>query len=1210
MNKTVKILLVSIVAFAASWIAYLTLIGSNFDQQAKKLQKVFLQQEKKLEKHLTNFEKISQRKTDLWENEYLNEHDFLSLCYQEENLVFWNSNKAPEDKLLDIKQSKSIVDLNNGIYYLMTSSIDEKLFISGFKIQSDYYYSNEYLQKKLEPPFNLSHEVDLKINQPGGFEIKNSRGNTVFYLTPRNIQQISTIGEIIIFFSFFIGFVLFWYAVGLFSRNNFSNFFAKFFIYPGIILIFEYLRVKYQVFSFFEDLTLFTPDLFAASEWFSNLGTTIISLSVFVLVIFHFATVTNSIKYNRQNRNLFVFTFLLFYFLFFGFAYMVNFIVENLVLNSNISFEFDNIFSINIYSVIGLLSVAIIFFIYIFFLQILFKRLSEVLSVNKLAVIVFISGIIFWLYNWFVLSNLFYFGIWPLIINLLALYISLNKDKFFGTFLTVLSFSIISFFIFSSLTNIDEKQRRKLFADQLISDKDLNLELDFNYVEEQIRSSDKLITMLKEKQTISSKQFINTLEKCCVSDLNDSYDIQVHVFDEKGENLLDYAANQHEKRDFFENAISHHGELSEVNEHLYFILDYFERFSYIGKIDIINGGDFFTLYLAFRSKKIPEEIGIPRLLMNSTAFIQGDLENYAIARYSNERLMMRFGNYIFPTQKETLLEQFESTSGFITEENNSFYIRKGDYGQLLVILKPTKNFFEHLTLFSYLFIFYSVIVLIIYLSNGKVTADNIKDLTLSLKIRIVLISLVVFSFVIFGIVTGVFVEKQYGNFTNDNLSEKLHSVHIEVNQKLGDKSELDKELLGTYMQYILKKFSKVFVTDINLYDNNGKLLASSQPNLFDKGIRAKRINSKAYKALDKNKKSEFIHTENLGNLSFYAAYKPLLNNKNEQLGFLNLQHFSKQRDYENQISGFLVTIINIAVLLLIITLIVALIISNWITKPLKLIQQSFKSIDFGKSNKPIDYPNKDEIGALVEDYNKKLIDLEYKALQLARSERETAWREMAKQVAHEIKNPLTPMRLRLQQFERIFNSNDPNAPEKFKKLSASLIEQIDGLTKIANEFSSFAKLPKANEEKMDIIPVLESCISVFQSESTTINFQSNIDEAIVFADKDLMIRVFNNILKNAIQATPEERLPIIEVKVNREDQYILLSFKDNGVGISREEESKIFVPNFTTKSTGAGLGLAMVKQIVQNHNGEIWFKNNDDIGTTFFVRLPASQEDE
>lgn len=1206
MNKTVKILLISIVAFAASWIIYLTLIGSNFDQQAKRFQKVFLLQEKKLEKHLSNVENISTRKSDSWENNYLNEHEFLTLCYQGDDLIFWNSNKMPEDKLQDIKDGKRIVDLENGVYYLMISTLDEKRFITGFKIQSDYYYNNEYLQKKLQPPFNLSHEVDLNIRQSDGFEIKNNLGDTLFYLTPRNIQQISTTGEMMIFFSFFIGFILFWYVLGLFTRNNFSNFFARLLFYPVVILIFEYIRVKYNVFSFFEDLTLFTPDLFAASEWFSNLGTTIFSLSIFVLVIYHCASVIATIEYDKKKRNLFNFIFLLFYFLFFGFAFLVNFIIENLVLNSNISFEFDNIFSINIYSIIALLAVAILFFIYIFFLQTLFKRLSEVLAINKLAVLVFISGVVFWLYNWFVLSNLFYFGIWPLVINLLALFISLKKDKFFGTFLTVLSFSIISFFIFSSLTNIDEKQRRKLFADQLITDKDLNLELDFNFVEEQIKSNDDLLKMLKDEQTISSKQFINTLEKCCVSELNDYYDIQVHVFNDKGENMLDYAANQHEKKDFFDDAISQHGEISEVNEHLYFILDYFDRFSYIGKVEIINGGNYYTLYLAFRSKKIPEEIGIPRLLMNSTAFIQGDLENYAIARYSNERLMMRFGNYNFPTQKQKLLEQFDSKKGFLTEENNSFYIRKGDYGQLLVIMQPTKNFFEHLTLFSYLFIFYSVVVLIIYLSNGKVNADNIKDLTLSLKIRIVLISLVVFSFVIFGIVTGVFVEKQYGNFTNDNLSEKLHSVHIEVNQKLGDKSELDRELLGTYMQYILKKFSTVFVTDINLYDNKGGLLASSQPNLFDKGIRAERINPKAFRALDKKKKSEFIHTEKLGDLSFYAAYKPLLNNKNEQLGFLNLQHFSKQRDYENQISGFLVTIINIAVLLLIITLIVALVISNWITKPLKLIQQSFKSIDFGKSNKPIEYPNKDEIGALVEDYNKKLIDLEYKALQLARSERETAWREMAKQVAHEIKNPLTPMRLRLQQFERIFNSNDPNAPEKFKKLSASLIEQIDGLTKIANEFSSFAKLPKANEEKIDIIPVLESCISVFQSETTTITFQSNIDKAIVFADKDLMIRVFNNILKNAIQATPEERSPIIEVKVNREDEYILLSFKDNGIGIKREEESKIFVPNFTTKSTGAGLGLAMVKQIVQNHNGEIWFNNNDEVGTTFFVRLTVS----
>lgn len=294
-------------------------------------------------------------------------------------------------------------------------------------------------------------------------------------------------------------------------------------------------------------------------------------------------------------------------------------------------------------------------------------------------------------------------------------------------------------------------------------------------------------------------------------------------------------------------------------------------------------------------------------------------------------------------------------------------------------------------------------------------------------------------------------------------------------------------------------------------------------------------------------------------------------------------------------------------LLLAISIFIAIVVSSWVTSPLRLLQESFSSVKFGKENQPIEYTKQDEIGALVKDYNQKLIELELTAQQLAQSERETAWREMAKQVAHEIKNPLTPMKLSLQQLQRVYDPSDPQSKAKLDRVASSIIEQIDALTKIANEFSNFAKMPRPNETKFDLKPVIENVLEVFkEEENCSLSFTSAVHSCNVLADKDLMLRVFNNLVKNAIQAIPADRKGTVEVAIKVVENQYIISISDNGTGIDEEKQQKIFVPYFTTKSTGTGLGLAMVKQIIENHRGKIYFTTTPTVGTTFFVEIPKA----
>jgi nitrogen fixation/metabolism regulation signal transduction histidine kinase len=293
-------------------------------------------------------------------------------------------------------------------------------------------------------------------------------------------------------------------------------------------------------------------------------------------------------------------------------------------------------------------------------------------------------------------------------------------------------------------------------------------------------------------------------------------------------------------------------------------------------------------------------------------------------------------------------------------------------------------------------------------------------------------------------------------------------------------------------------------------------------------------------------------------------------------------------------------------LLLAISIILAIVMSNWVTKPLRFLQTNLSLIQFGKKNQIIEYDKNDEIGVLIREYNKKLLELEQTAEQLAKSERESAWRDMAKQVAHEIKNPLTPMKLSIQQMMRVFEKENPAAKEKVDRLANSLIEQIDGLTRIANEFSNFAKMPSPLLEKVELVDIIKNVISIFEQEGVVINFESSYNIIELQADKDQLIRAINNLLQNSIQAFDSKKDGVIRISIEVGDDFCKISIKDNGKGIPADRQNKVFVPYFTTKSTGTGIGLSITKQIIENHNGKIYFESQENKGTIFFVELPLT----
>jgi nitrogen fixation/metabolism regulation signal transduction histidine kinase len=368
------------------------------------------------------------------------------------------------------------------------------------------------------------------------------------------------------------------------------------------------------------------------------------------------------------------------------------------------------------------------------------------------------------------------------------------------------------------------------------------------------------------------------------------------------------------------------------------------------------------------------------------------------------------------------------------------------------------------------------------------------------------------------------------------------------------------------------------------------------------------MNPSCVRQLMVDKKSLIIERENIGTYSFLSAYTPLRNMDNRLLGYLNLPYFAKQEEIRREISGLISAFANIYIIMIVITVLVALLLSRYITMPLQQIGKQFSMVKIGGKNARIEWKRKDEIGRLVEEYNRMIDEMARSADLLARSERESAWRQMARQVAHEIKNPLTPIKLSMQLLMRAWSDKAPDWEVRLKRFSQTLIMQIDTLSSIASEFSDFAQMPESQIQEFDVIPLIQQSAALFRDQSDCqIAVNTRLQECYIRSDQNQILRVFNNLIKNALQAIPADRQGEITISVNKVDGYCEISFQDNGTGIPTERQTRIFSPNFTTKTAGMGLGLAMVKNIIDNSSGRIWFETVPGEGTTFFVSLPLHE---
>lgn len=400
----------------------------------------------------------------------------------------------------------------------------------------------------------------------------------------------------------------------------------------------------------------------------------------------------------------------------------------------------------------------------------------------------------------------------------------------------------------------------------------------------------------------------------------------------------------------------------------------------------------------------------------------------------------------------------------------------------------------------------------------------------------------------------------------------------------------------------IHEISQVHNMPLNIYSLEGDLRLKPNQSFFRDTTDLQLDEEILEKLSTSSVKRVLRHTTKNGK-KFQSSYTYITDNKFKPLAILNLPYLEDDYFITRDLRNFLMRLMEVYLFMLVIAILMAYFLSKYITRSLKIISEKIHQTRLDKRNQKIEIGNvSEEIYTLVNAYNSMVEELEESAVKLATSEREQAWREMAKQVAHEIKNPLTPMRLSVQNFQRKFNPEDPDMSQKVEEFSNTLINQIDTMSSIASAFSNFAKMPAQQNETLNVPKIVKLALDIFNEDY--IRFSAEKEEILAKFDRTQLIRVVTNLVKNATQAVATVENPAILVSVTEEDGRACLTVSDNGTGITEENKAKIFEPKFTTKSSGMGLGLAMVKNIVESCNGSITFSSQVNKGTIFKVKFP------
>ncbi|MCF8277108.1 MAG: GHKL domain-containing protein [Flavobacteriales bacterium] len=1114
----------------------------------------------------------------------------------------WTTNALPFQTSFEerTKPTEGLTKLKNAWYLCRTSEVNGQLLVGYALIETEYGFENRYIKNRWNPAIKDGDHFSVTLSDHETQALHFADGMVAAYVRFSDPHANPAFSRSAALWLVFIALVLMtlwaaanWMLVFTSPSVSVASFIVLTLLFRGLMLWWNLPKALYAI-------ETFGPSLHASSLLVPSLGDLALHL------IFGLVMLIRLVRFGFRPSNSRVVSALV-PIIQVLLVFPVFWLFQTLVVNSSFSLKLNDPFSLSIYSFVGLT----ISFIGLLSYFISYKLLNRILPSETRN---WRKSIVFWLIGTiglFLLTNMDASAI-LVSATALALVIFLSvaekwlsrTDGLSGYVPLVLAFTILASVMMVSSFHANERESRKALAQKIEHRQNPISEYLFSALEEKI-IDDRSLRNLLTVRPMDEDAVLIAIHHFLAYDHWNQYRAVVNMYNQNGGIMVSDQPTV--GPNYFELQRDFDASKPTMSKNLRYAGIWNTDGGYLARLELKGrrSQDDLVLFIQLIPEKTDDVVGFTDLFVDEEIGTAKDLEGYSYAIYQNGELQERHGDFAY-SLSDAMFAKFKDENTFTVFDGYEHLVNNPSDGHVVVISIVDDGIIDHLTIFSYLFLFYFALATIAVMLEGTLIRGLFTNSSFRSRINLAMGSVLLFSLLLIGALTVFYVVREYNNRNEEMISERSRSVLIVMERRLRERESFSQED-QPMLSELLNRLSKVFFTDVNLYQMNGHLLATSRPRLYDEGLLAKVLDRTAYVEMRFNQRSSFIQEETIGNLKYLTAYVPFRNDKGEVIAIVSLPYFARQYGLQQEIFSLLAALTNIYVFLILISVVVALVISNRITEPLRFIRDSLKNLKLDEANRAIEWNSKDEIGELVDEYNRTLNELVRSAEMLARSERESAWREMAKQVAHEIKNPLTPMKLSIQMLQRSKNDGAEDLGERIDKVTNTLVEQIDTLSNIASEFSSFAQMPKSNIESVDLKHLLESVAELHQNNEVVIVLETQTDgPSCVMADKDQMLRVFNNLIKNAIQAVSEGTNPQIVLRLKPENGLWIVSVTDNGSGIPEELQEKIFVPNFTTKTSGMGLGLAMVKNIVESANGKIWFETSESEGTTFYVSFPTA----
>ncbi|MFC0771308.1 ATP-binding protein [Terrimonas alba] len=1148
------------------------------------------------------------------------------------SLSFWNDQLIlPPSQTFGAGDMEEFMHLDNGYYLVIKRIINLPAYpvfaYAMIPVRSEFFLETEYLPQKFVYSNSADNRVVLSKTKTD-FPVKSLTGNTLYYLDKKTAGAVPYNNKLTIILRF-SGLLLLLLFTHLVAESLARDKRWKGIAFLGVSL----LAIRIIIYMFPELLNLRQFELFDPSIYGSNiiqrsLGDLLMNSTFFCwLVLFtwykvqHVKNIVQWLPYRwlRVTAGVFCLCLLIYS------TFILSSVIRSIVADSKISFDVTNFFSLDRYTVVGFIVLATLSLSYYYFTQLLFRVIFPLFS-NNIWLVYFaigFSGLIYLSLKSGDPAVLFYI---PVLAWLLLYTWLVNKD---GVILNRIRINIagILFWIFLFSVSIAaimlaenrkaEWEKRKFYAEKLADQTDASSERLMNIAMKYLDNDFLQENFYRFGDSASNHYIRDSIMRSNYSAYINKYETKLYVYDSLKRPLYNEDFTTFDALNTIVTVQSHPTKTPD----LYYYETAFDKYTYITErvVTDSNSNKLGYFFLISNPKKYRGDALFPEFFKQ---YKKNDPENspiYSYAVYSQKKLIALSNKYPFATQ--------------LTDKDipkNKEFERKanGDYDEMwyrasnekvVVMARKGDTIIEAITLFSYIFCSFLFLVFIVQILSLILKAvydwDGFKSFfhfNIRNQVHSTIIFISIFSFIIIGVATITFFKNRYHRNNSDKLSRTMKIMVNEMEKRIDSEYPFDpfvqmNDSGSVYtLQALVKDVSVIHGVDVNVYDLNGDLQVSSEDNVYTRGVLSKKMDPVAFYRLNRQNLIEYVQEEQIANLSYLSIYAPVRDKDGRAYAYLSIPYFTSQPELDQEISNFIVTVINLNAFILLIAGLIALFITNRITRSFSIISDKMKDVNLGRMNEEIVWSRKDEIGDLVKEYNKMVAKLEESAEALAKTEREGAWREMARQVAHEIKNPLTPMKLSIQYLQKSIDSNHPNVKELSSNVANTLVEQIDHLSKIAADFSQFANISNTNMEEFDLHDVLRSLHELYRSdENIEFIWKPLPEKIIVNADKTQMNRLFTNLFANAVEASEEGDCKI-EVTEERYDGVVKINIKDHGEGIPQEMQSRIFIPNFTTKSSGTGLGLAMCKGIVEQVKGKIWFDTEKGNGTTFHVEVPLA----